>query len=213
MQKSFIMVRPDGSRILDGIDSLLRKEDFNIENVYHIPKWDELYLLLHEKEISDPDNVVSDNIKLNIWMSKTLYGNHGLIIQLSNNKYGSYEDLIKKTYEFKFLLREQFQDTRDGKFVIALNADKLDISMNHLSHYGNLVVASEEKQYPFSEKMQAEGNYLPAYFNYIHCPEEGLVEIASEYEIMNKNGILTKANELTNIDYQKCIKMRSCFRP
>ena len=57
-----------------------------------------------------------------------------------------------------------------------------------------------------------EGDTFTAYFNYIHCPERGLEEITSEYDIMNKKKILIPNNRMTNREYQNCKIMHSCYR-
>lgn len=74
---------------------------------------------------------------------------------------------------------------------------------------------SKKKQLSYNnlEKiMQEKGNYLPAYFNYIHCPDNSIDEITKEYDIMEKMKILTMSNKLTSYEYDACKKMHSCYR-
>lgn len=212
MEKSFIMIRPDGGQVLSGIDDIICKEGFDITDVYSVPVWDELYIALHEKELNNANDPVSDNIKLNIWMSKTIFGNCGLILLLKHDKYYNFNDLLSKTYDLKFKIRDRFTNTRDGKFVIAINASLLDLDLKYLNRNGNLVVTSNDDPTIFSIMMQEKGNYLPAYFNYIHCPDNSIDEITKEYDIMEKRKILTMSNKLTSYEYDACKKMHSCYR-
>jgi hypothetical protein len=213
IDKSFIMIRPDGGQILDGIDNMIKTDGFDITDVYHINKWDDLYLALHEKELNNKDNIVADNVKLNIWMSKQIYGNNGLLLLLRHPKAAGILELVDRTFELKFKIRDKFQNTRDGKFVIAINASLIDINMQHLLRDGKLVVIGDNnKVWDFSERMPEKGNYVPAYFNYIHCPERGLEEITEEYNIMNKKKILTLDNKMSSGEYENCKLMHSCYR-
>lgn len=212
MKKSFIMIRPDGGQILDGIDGIIKQSGFDITDIYNLSEWDKIYLALHEKELKDIKNSITDNIKLNVWMSKQIYGNSGLILLLTHNFYSNYEDLIAQTYDLKFKIRDKFQSTRDGKFVIAINASLIDVELLHINRYGNLVVNNGIENLNFSIKMQEKGNYVPAYFNYIHCPDNSIEEVSKEYEIMHKNKVLVKTNRMSNQEYEICKKMHSCYR-
>lgn len=207
------MVRPDGGQILSGINHIIKEENFNIVKVYHTSKWDNLYELFHEKELNDMNNTVSDNIKINIWMSKKIYGNSSIILFLQHDKYTQDEDLFKKTNELKFIIREKYNDTRNGQFVIAVNADKANLELQHLDRRGSLCVVKSDEIIQFSQQMKEKGNYVPAYFNYIHCPDPNVEEIESEYNIMHNQKILTKKNILTNREYLTCTKMNTCNRP
>lgn len=212
IDKSFIMVRPDGGTILPGIDSMIRDDGFDIKEIYHIPVWDELYYKLHERELNDRDNVFADNVKLNIWMSKAIFGNNALLLLLDHYRCHNLEELVERTFDLKFKIRDRFTSTRDGQFVIAINASLLDLGLQHFTNCGNLVVASDNSLQNFSERMTEKGVYVPAYFNYIHCPEKGCEEITQEYEIMRKHKVLTLRNRLTNREYENCKAMHSCYR-
>ena len=213
IDKSFVMIRPDGGQIIDGIDDMIHDDGFDITDIYHISEWDDLYLALHEKELNNTDNAVADNVKLNVWMSKQIFGNNGLLILLKHPRANGILELVDRTFDLKFRIRDRFQNTRDGKFVIAINSSLIGIDMQHLLRDGKLVVLGDNNQvWDFSERMPEKGNYVPAYFNYIHCPERGLDEITSEYEIMRKKKILTLANKMTNREYENCKLMHSCYR-
>lgn len=214
MDKSFIMIRPDGGQILDGIDRIIHLDGFDITEVYSIPVWDDLYLALHKKEFEDENNSVADNIKLNVWMSKTIFGNCGLIIILDHNRCRKFSDLLSRTYDLKYKIREKFTNTRDGKFVIAINAALLDLNLQHLHRNGNLIVTSDEEQGPvnFSINMLEKGNYLPAYFNYIHCPDNSVEEVKTEYAVMREKKVLVKTNRMSSYEYDACKRMHSCYR-
>lgn len=212
IDKSFIMVRPDGGTILPGIDTMIKNDGFEIQEIYHIPVWDELYYELHEQELNDRDNIFADNVKLNIWMSKEIFGNNALLLLLSHYKCHNLEELVNRTFDLKFKIRDRFTSTRDGKFVIAMNAALLDLTLQHFTNSGNLVVDTGNGLQNFSEKMTETGIYVPAYFNYIHCPERGSEEITKEYEIMNHKKILTLKNKLNNEEYENCKAMHSCYR-
>ena len=210
--KSFIMIRPDGGQILDGIDSLIKQEGFDISSVFHIPIWDDLYLSLHKDELENKDNLVSDNVKLNVWICKRIFGNNALLLQLCHPKSNGIEDLVDRTFDLKFKIRENFQDTRDGKYVIAINASLIDIKLAHLIRDGKLIVAADNQIWNFSERMTNDGNYVPAYFNYVHTPEKGLEEISKEYDILHKKKVLTLDNKLSRNEYENCKIMHSCYR-
>lgn len=209
---SFIMIRPDGSQIIDGIDSLIKNDGFEIQYVFHIPVWDDVYLSLHQRELSDADNLVSDNVRLNVWICKKIFGNNALLLLLSHPKSSSLEDLVNRTFDLKFKIRDTFQNTRDGKFVISINASLIDIELSHLKRNGNLLVVGDDQEWIFSEKMIKKGNYVPAYFNYVHTPEKGLQEITEEYGILYKKKVLSLDNKLTNSEYENCKIMHSCYR-
>lgn len=114
---------------------------------------------------------------------------------------------LKPAVELSYLSKEE------QKLIVAyIEYDEKTPSHNQAKRIHEL---SKKKQLSYNnlEKiMQEKGNYLPAYFNYIHCPDNSIDEITKEYDIMEKRKILTMSNKLTSYEYDACKKMHSCYR-
>ena len=173
-----------------------------------------MYYALHEHELADKGNIFADNVEANIYMSKQIFGNEALLLLLSHRECATIEELVRRTFDLKFKIRQQYRTTRDGRMTIAINASLANLSLQKHTVPGELVVKTKDGCQQFSEHMKETGIYMPAQFNYIHCSEVNMDDFYLEYEIMSDGPqkVLTLNNKMSMREYNNCVAMHSCRR-
>ena len=133
MKMSYIMVKPEGQRYLSEIESMILNEGFCVESIYHVDDWEKVSCKVYEKCLNERGEKYKQEFLAHVWLNKYLFGNEAIVIFLSKpNIYGI--NLLGEIMNVKKKIRNRYNATKDGTFMIALDFNKIGLKLKIVYH-------------------------------------------------------------------------------
>jgi hypothetical protein len=208
--KAFILVKPDGARYLNELESTLEEKHMHIERVYFVADWEKTSRALYKPQLQACSREFLVGFEAHVWLNRHLFGNHSLILVLETN----FEDLetsARAVREVRDYFRSKIPHSRDGTFMIALNLNRLDGDVfQGAGITGNLGVLSANGVFTTLGDNYS-GRWDDHYFKHIHAPDD-LAALIREWKVLLELGIISDDNYVSRQEWN-LLKLLRCLTP
>lgn len=179
---SYFIIKPDGIKYFPEIKKNIEQEIDKEASIkfFKVEKFDETIKKLYYKHFEKENFKKAYEQYLSV--SKSLFGNLGILIVVSIQKTSYSKEFFDKVLEIKYKIRNQLIDSN----VCA-------ISNNTNSSDKNRVQIIDENGEEIKQKFFRDiGDYRISGFDIIHCPDSTEEDTIRELEILCESGVISR---------------------
>lgn len=192
MNKSYIMIKPEGQRYLEEIENIIFDFGFAIEGIYYVEDWEFICTQIYSKCLNEHDELFMKDFLGHVWLNKYLFGNQSLVIMLSKRNFAN-EELLAEIMRMKKYIRKKYNATKNGTFMLLMDLSKAGITSSDVNN-GQVTLLQGTKQECLDEMISQVGFFRTFFLQYVHCPDVVLHEAEEEIEMLKRNNVISNFN-------------------
>lgn len=205
MNSSYIMIKPDGLRYLNQIERMVLQGGFEINGRYSVTNWEKVAHKVYEKCIRERDELFEKEFLCHIWLNKYLFGNYAIVLILKKDK--CYDKiLLEEIMKVKSRIRTNFNASKNGTFIIALDMKKIDIPSESIER-GYLSIATEDEIKVFDSTISQKGMFNSFFLQYVHCPDANIEDAKNELGILCDMNVISFENKINDDEWNMMKKL------